>query len=82
MKPNSWLEECDDVSKLTHIMTDPQTSYEGFGHSDAMVEKVIEGDNRYHCDVYSRLMKWTDDQKPTCDDVSKCDSEHLTLSSC
>ena len=35
------------------------TAYEGFAHSDAMLERIMTGDNRFHLDVYSCLQQWT-----------------------
>lgn len=35
-------------------------TYEGWGHTDAIIEAPFDGDNRFHRDVYNLVKLWTD----------------------
>ena len=35
------------------------TPYKEYEHAEAMLERYMIGNNRYHCDLYSSILEWT-----------------------
>ena len=35
------------------------TAYEGYQHTEAMLERIMIGDNQFHLDLFACIQKWT-----------------------
>lgn len=58
--PHEGSEEfCRELKKVTDDQV-TFTSYEGWSHTDAILEGPLDADHRFHCDLFHDVQEWTD----------------------
>jgi prenylcysteine alpha-carboxyl methylesterase len=58
--PHEGSEEfCREIQQVTDDQV-TFTSYEGWSHTDAILEGPLDADHRFHCDVFHDVQEWTD----------------------